>query len=168
MNQMPLNMRNMVTDHVLPESLLQHPEELASILATYGLPPTFNLNSYKNWLPACERCNRDKSSKPFRATPIVQIYLERARAKAVECVDVENTIENDKKAMKAINLLLANVEAGSIHPDDLQPLIDAISRLKSRHPNILDPKQWFSAWITGSTDISAAAVDLLLARVGPS
>jgi 5-methylcytosine-specific restriction endonuclease McrA len=78
----PLDLTTMCVDHILPDSLSAEPNRLAQCLRDFGLPESFNLNSFENWLPACRRCNGQKSSKPLRATPIIQIQIDRASSRA--------------------------------------------------------------------------------------
>ena len=47
-----LHIRDLEIDHVLPESLQKHPEELEVLKAELGLPSHFCLNSALNFLPA--------------------------------------------------------------------------------------------------------------------
>lgn len=84
LNGEPLYLKAMRVDHVLPRSLNDDPERLSTVLKEYGLPPDFDLDSFENWLPTCDQCNSAKYKEPFRPTPIIQRYIDRARAKTAE------------------------------------------------------------------------------------
>src|SRR5688572_29425581 len=80
----PIDLLSMEVDHIIPEKCLDDPDGLAAILAGYGLPPDFDINSFANWLPSCKRCNNRKRDAVFNPTPMVQVELQRAADKAVE------------------------------------------------------------------------------------
>ena len=92
-------------DHILPEHLLNDWDQLQRILAQFGLPTDFDLNSFENWLPAYGPCNRKKRGHVFRPTPIIQLYLDRARDRApVARKEVEKT-RSDQEIGKALAIL---------------------------------------------------------------
>lgn len=101
----PLNLKTMEVDHVIPESLLEKPEELHAALNAFGLPPDFDLNSFANWLPACSPCNGAKNDLVFTPSPLVQVHLQRAIAKA-DCAKVlaEETVSK-RRIANALNVL---------------------------------------------------------------
>lgn len=78
----PLDLLSMEVDHVIPETLLDAPEQLESVLTEYNLPAGFNLQSFANWLPACGPCNNRKRSCVFKATTRIQLDLDIAGEKA--------------------------------------------------------------------------------------
>jgi 5-methylcytosine-specific restriction endonuclease McrA len=78
----PVNFVEMEVDHILPESLLNDQSALDAALTAFGLPLEFELNSFENWLPAHRRCNAEKREHIFRPTPIIQVWIDRAREKA--------------------------------------------------------------------------------------
>lgn len=47
-------------DHILPEKLLNNPEELEHLKVNYGLREDFDINSYYNWLPVKIKINLQK------------------------------------------------------------------------------------------------------------
>lgn len=83
----PIDMLTFEVDHILPESLFDDAGELARVRALYGLPATFEINSYENWLPSCRPCNGRKSNTIFNPTPIIQLHLQRATARAESARD---------------------------------------------------------------------------------
>ncbi|MEH2007708.1 MAG: hypothetical protein V7K81_21725, partial [Nostoc sp.] len=47
-------------DHILPEKLLNNPEELEHLKVNYGLREDFDINSYYNWFPVKIKINLQK------------------------------------------------------------------------------------------------------------
>ncbi len=92
-------------DHILPESLLDNPENLERIKLEYGLASDFDLNNYSNWLPSCSSCNNRKRNRLFseRST---RFYIEIvAKPKYEEIIRIEQNLE---KTMKKEGFLTRN------------------------------------------------------------
>jgi hypothetical protein len=92
-------------DHILPEYLVDDPEELQRVLAEYGLPANFNVSSFENWLRTHGSCNRKKRDHLFRPTPIIQVHIDRARSKAPAALRAAEKARSDKEISKAIGTL---------------------------------------------------------------
>jgi len=107
----PLDFATTDIDHLLPEDLLNDPAELQRVLADYGLPPDFDLNSFENWLPAHSTCNRKKRDHVFRATPIIQRHIDRARARAAFAMQEAERARSDMEISNAIGALAAGPTA---------------------------------------------------------
>lgn len=101
-----LTMRMMEVDHVIPEFLRDAPERLAEVKASLGRPADFSIDSYENWLPACRKCNGRKLAIVFEPSPIIQIELQRAAAKADRARKIEQKAISDKQIDEAMSLLL--------------------------------------------------------------
>ncbi|WAJ28036.1 hypothetical protein [Antarcticirhabdus aurantiaca] len=95
----------MQIDHVVPEHLLEKPEELKSYLEDLGLPADFKLNSYENWLPSCANCNNAKRGSKFKPAPIYLASLERASKKADKCRKIAAATVRDADIAKALSYL---------------------------------------------------------------
>ncbi len=78
----PVDLLSMEVDHIIPDSLGKAPAELAAVLAAFGKPDDFDLQSYANLAPSCGPCNARKNAMRFDATPLVQLELQRAAEKA--------------------------------------------------------------------------------------
>lgn len=124
LNGEPLNLLTMQIDHILPRSLKDDPERLAEVLKEYGLPDDFNLDSFENWLPACHPCNSAKYKEPFRPTPIIQRYVDRARSKATEVEALAKRIVTNQAISKALNTLEIAIDQGQLDLIELKPLIE--------------------------------------------
>jgi len=57
-----INWHELNIDHIIPESLLNDPENLDIILEKYGLPETFRINSLENFIPCHNHCNQSKKN----------------------------------------------------------------------------------------------------------
>jgi hypothetical protein len=77
----------MEVDHIIPETLLEDPARLTEVLAAFGLPNDFDLNSYLNWMPSCRPCNNRKRATVFRPAPIILVELQKAAEKAEKAVE---------------------------------------------------------------------------------
>lgn len=124
LNGEPLYLRLMRVDHVVPRSLKDDPERLSAILKDYGLPEDFNLDSFENWLPTCDPCNSAKYKEPFRPTPIIQRYIDRARAKAAEAKALAERVVTDQAISKALNTLERALGQTQLDLSALKPLFD--------------------------------------------
>lgn len=123
LNGEPLDLETMQVDHILPEYLADDPVKLSKILAEYGLPPTFDLNSYENWLPSCGPCNNKKSGRVFNAAPILLVHFDKARNKADACRKREAKSVGNAALMKSIGHLMAGLHSGDLDKDKLKPLV---------------------------------------------
>lgn len=82
MCRVPLDLTSMVVDHVLPEHLLESPPLFKTAKLKLGLPSSFNLNSFENWMPACSSCNGKKSALQFEPSLLIQVELQNLAEKA--------------------------------------------------------------------------------------
>jgi hypothetical protein len=122
----PLDLKTLEVDHILPESLESEPDRLADVLQEFGLPENFSLNSFANWMPACRRCNGKKSDLVFKATPIIQLMLQRAIEKAPKAEALARETIGRVKITKALTILEVANENGELSPADraaLMPLV---------------------------------------------
>jgi hypothetical protein len=101
----PLNFVDMAVDHVIPEYLIENEAKLKEVLLLFGLSSDFDLNSFENWLPAHNPCNRQKHDHIFRPTPFIQRYIDRARDKAPKAREIYNRTAKEKQISKAIGTL---------------------------------------------------------------
>jgi 5-methylcytosine-specific restriction endonuclease McrA len=124
--QTPIDLQSMEVDHIIPESLLKDPDRLSDVLEQYGLDDSFDLNCPENWLPACERCNRQKSATVFPPTPIIQLHLVRAKNEAQRVSELIEKSVGKAQITKALNLLERANKDGNLtdeHKRKLQPLL---------------------------------------------
>ncbi len=97
----PVDLLSMQVDHIIPEALLEDPDQLLIALTTFGLPKDFDLQSFANWLPACGPCNNKKRARVFRLTPIIQTVLDIAAEKAARAKELASRVDSDRAVAKA-------------------------------------------------------------------
>jgi hypothetical protein len=116
----PLRLVETTIDHVLPESLLDDPDELANVLAECGLSENFNINGFENWLPCHQHCNQKKGKSRFRFVPAYQLILERLMRVAPSVQKTAETVGANAETDKVIGYILAALERQAITWDELQ------------------------------------------------
>lgn len=140
---MPLNLKTMEVDHIIPESMLKKPEELKDTLKGFNLPPHFEINSFSNWLPACRQCNSTKSDQVFNPSPIVQAHIERASRKASSAQRLAKEVISQRKIAKALNVLECLQDEGELDAETVQKLAEVISQERAAdrvgQPILLSP-----------------------------
>ncbi len=119
----PLRFFETTVDHVLPESLLEVPDELAQLLAQYGLPTDFNINGFENWLPCHQHCNQRKGARMFRFVPENSFILQRLGALASSVERTARNVGTNAAKDKLIGSLSAALERQTISWDELQELL---------------------------------------------
>jgi predicted RNA-binding Zn-ribbon protein involved in translation (DUF1610 family) len=124
----PINLKTMEVDHVIPEALLERPVELNSALNALGLPSGFDINSFANWLPACGPCNGRKSDTVFAPSPLIQIVLQNAGAKALAAEKLAAQTVSERKIANALNVLERAHEDGSLDDETVEVLVNFVSR----------------------------------------
>lgn len=108
----PLDLISMEVDHVLPEHLLRDAPALAAAKSALGLPGSFELNSFENWLPACRPCNRTKGAGIFRPSLLVQTQLQRLAKTAGNARRLCAEVITSTQASTALNALERAQENG--------------------------------------------------------
>lgn len=109
-----VDLLSMEVDHIIPEALLEYPTRLEAVLALFGLPADFSLQSFANWRPACGRCNNRKRSRVFDPTPLIQIELQIAAEKAPKAAELAKSRVNDQAASKAWSIIKRAATEGSL------------------------------------------------------
>jgi hypothetical protein len=116
----PLRLVETTIDHYLPESLLDQPDQFAVIRTQWGLPETFNINGFENWLPSHQHCNQLKGATNFEFTPAHSIIVQRLLKRAPEVQKTAMSIGANTNKDKVIGYILAALERQAITLDDLQ------------------------------------------------
>lgn len=113
----PLDLLSMEVDHIIPSSLGAKPDELRRVIEAFNLPANFDLESFANWLPACERCNNRKRALVFRPSPIIQVELQKASKKAAKTKELAGRRVTDRQVANAWNRIRNAIEQGSINTE---------------------------------------------------
>lgn len=133
----PLDLMSVEVDHVVPERLIDHPAELTGALALLGLPETFDIHSYENWMPACGPCNSRKASTPWAPSLLVQQALQRASAKAASARATAQEIVSRRAIANAINALHRAEATGTLTEADKLLLESLVAfQLAHREPEM--------------------------------
>jgi hypothetical protein len=99
-----IDLKTMQVDHVIPDSL-EGTAKLAYVVLQLGLPPTFNLQSYENWLPSCGPCNNLKKDQVFEPVPIVLALLKKTAEKAPKARALASKVLTEQRVQKTLNML---------------------------------------------------------------
>lgn len=129
----PIDFRSMQVDHVIPEELLAHPTELKDVLANLGLPATFDLNAFGNWLPSCGPCNSKKSTARFEPSLMLQLELQRARELASKAEGLARATVSNRQIGNAFAALQRASANNQIDACELAPLVSDFLRA---HPDV--------------------------------
>lgn len=140
-----IDLQSMQVDHVLPELLLDEPTRLAEVLTLFGLPVTFDLQSFANWLPSCGLCNNKKRSHVFNPTPIIQFQLDEAKRKAPRAIELVKKSISRQLVSRHWNTLLRASQAGEV-PEDIQAaIIELAGELQAaREPAVRAEPLWIT------------------------
>lgn len=122
----------MQVDHIIPETLLENPDEFAKALKMFGLPETFEINSYENWMPSCGPCNNKKKAKVFEPTPLIQLQLERAKARAGFAAMQEKQGISKKKLGLALGVVLKAGQEIKLPPELMDALVEGFEEARDR------------------------------------
>jgi 5-methylcytosine-specific restriction endonuclease McrA len=105
----PLRIAETTVDHVIPESMLKSPDALSRLIEDQGLPASFQVNGYENWLPAHQHCNSAKSDRVFKMAPSHRLLLDRliGQAKDVEraALSIRSNVAKDKILIKVAHAI---------------------------------------------------------------
>ena len=156
----PIDLQSFQVDHIIPESLIDTPAKLAKILEEFGLAPTFNLNSYENWMPACPPCNNTKRDTVFSPAPIIKVLLQKAEKKASVARRAEGKVITNAQLTKALNVVERATSASDFNMDLLRPLLLAYVQGK---PELLASLRRETDSYTIDHYISAPPAELLIA-----
>lgn len=102
----PLDLASMAVDHVVPERLLATPSLLNAAKSDLGLPASFDLNSFENWMPACDSCNTRKAALQFRPSLLLQVTLQHLAEKA----DKARRLSDEVVSTRRVSIALSDLE----------------------------------------------------------
>lgn len=138
-----LTLKTMEVDHIIPEALLSDPKQLSIVLIALGRAANFQINSFENWLPACGSCNNAKSNTIFEQSPLVQLQLQRAAAKAPQVATIAGETLHQRKIWNALNVLERAEIDGKLDNETIEVLASFIARHRpaelASQPILLSP-----------------------------
>lgn len=121
----PLPFRECTIDHVIPESLLDDLDALRGVIEQYGLPNSFNVNGYENWLPCHIRCNQSKGAAVPAFVPGHKAILDGLIAAAPKVAASAKTEAQRPAGDKILAKVEIAVEAKRIDLDELKKVARA-------------------------------------------
>lgn len=133
----PLRLKEVNVDHFIPERLLEAPAELKERLAELNLPPTFEINSYCNWLPIHNRCNLDKGGKAPARSMISMSILAGLEKSAAEAERIAKRVTSDRKADALIGKVLAALDGQTLRVDELLDALVGVKTLSGADQSVL-------------------------------
>jgi len=110
--EVPLDLTSMEVDHVVPEHLLATPSLFEAAKLALGLPASFDLNSFENWMPACGSCNGKKAALQFQPSLLFQAIVQRLAEKADEARRLCDEVVSNRRVSSALNTLQRAQESG--------------------------------------------------------
>jgi hypothetical protein len=146
----PMDFLEATVDHLIPEHLQDKPEEFARLRHQYGLLETFAINDYANWLPAHEKCNKNKGGIALPAVPLIVAISEKLQREAPKVRIIEDRIKGNLSKAKLLVKLKTAVESEKITKDEIFALfsdpdlpddedVQTLRRQVSIHVN---PQRW--------------------------
>jgi hypothetical protein len=146
----PLRLQDTTVDHLLPEHLEDKPKEAERLKTLLGLSNTFKINDYCNWLPAHDKCNKNKGGKPLPPTPMVLAIFEKLQRDADVVRKIEAGIKASGKKDKALATIMVAVEKGDISKNEILaalsdpdlPQDEDVQLMRKEITLRLDSKRW--------------------------
>jgi predicted RNA-binding Zn-ribbon protein involved in translation (DUF1610 family) len=115
----PLSVQETSVDHVIPEHLEEKPDEFKRLRELYGLPDTFAINDFCNWLPTHDRCNKSKNGRPLKVTPMVLTILEKLQRDTETVRKIKNGIMNNVKKGHALAFVMVALQSGKLEKAEI-------------------------------------------------
>ena len=119
----PLRLIDVTIDHVLPESLLDDDASRKRVFNEYGLPRSFNINGFENWLPCHNHCNQGKSNRTPSFVPGNKAVLDKLADTASRAERMANSVASDVAKDKVFKTVFAALEQRTLSLQDLDDLL---------------------------------------------
>ncbi len=129
--RVPLDLTSMVVDHVLPEHLLESPSLFDAAKSALGLPASFDLNSFENWMPACSSCNGKKAALQFEPSLLIQVELQNLAEKADKARRLCDEVVGTRRVSIALSWLEQAQERGWAFEEATRERLSALLRFAS-------------------------------------
>lgn len=116
----PVKFHDCHIDHVIPASTSEHIEALRS---QYGLPSTFEIDGFENWVPSCPRCNLTKRAVGLASSPSVLFHLQIVREQlAPKAKTIAEAYERDREVAPLLAKLSTAIERGQIGRSEIEKI----------------------------------------------
>ena len=121
----PLDFQDMTIDHIIPECLAEHPDELEQLRLKYDIGdniPAFQVNDFCNWVPAHLRCNTRKGTRIFPKKITLFILQEVQRRLPAVKQELES-LERERTKGRALGSLGTGVERQHVSVQEVRQLL---------------------------------------------
>ena len=135
----PLELIATTVDHVIPESLMDNPVALQNAIELYGLPASFNVNGFENWLPAHSHCNQAKGGRELQYVPAQRFIFEKLLDSADRVERTAIAINKRGEKGKVLAKLLTALDNETLSVDDVDAALEARVTSRPRLPVNLAP-----------------------------
>lgn len=119
----PLDFQDMTVDHVVPERLIEHPDELRQFRHDYDIDaniPNFQINDFANWVPAHSRkCNTRKGSEVFPKKMLL-LFLRGVQRKLPRVQEQLQRLQKDRGRARVVGPLGAAIENQHLTIEDVR------------------------------------------------
>ncbi len=136
--KMPVDWRGLAIDHVVPESLLEKPDQLRDVLDFYGLPKEFPLNDFENWVPSHPSCNCTKNDDIFQQSPAMTAVFTEVKKKAKLARETARSLASNWHFARLDTIISTAAEQRKYTPEAVLELIDS---LKNIYADLTKPEQ---------------------------
>jgi hypothetical protein len=118
----PLRFKELVIDHVIPETTAKDPERLADLRITYGLGADFDVAGHENLAPACHACNTKKLAHLFPPAhaALILMRVEARLPKVNRLKERYHQQAHEDRLMLGVSVAL---EKGLISPAELGDIL---------------------------------------------
>ncbi len=146
----PIRLIDSTCDHVIPEHLLENPDQLDSVLNELGLKSDFKINDYNNLMPSHVKCNQRKGTAPFRTTPLIQTILDRLIRDSEKVRAIEQGFTKNSKKDKLLFQIMNGIATQTITQQQIEDLFpqgrpttdEDITTLYDEACLHVDPRRW--------------------------
>ena len=123
----PLRLEDTTIDHLIPENLIENKKRLLEVFGEFGLPESFMINGFENWLPCHSHCNQSKGSEPLRHTSVIQLIIDRLVVSAPYVKKIAEKVTSDSNKDKVFGILFSALEEKIISTQDLKEIMGRFS-----------------------------------------
>ncbi len=147
-------------DHIIPEYLLDNDPLRLIVLQKYGLPETFEINSFENWIPTHPSCNQSKHKKVVKGAPVFLELLEEVKRKVPETKKLFKNWSNAPKATRLIAMIERGLDTGIIEKKTITGVVaginDTVEPITGLTGSTIDNQVFYvptsEVWITTKRD----------------
>ena len=137
----PLDFQEMTIDHVLPESLTEHPGKLMWLRREYEIDesfPAFQINDFSNWVPAhFRKCNACKGNEILPKN-IVLLLLDKVHQRLPTVRQKYEAMSRMRGKSRVLGSLGAAIEKGHLSIPEVRQFVAQAERAQhTQEPFVL-------------------------------